>query len=468
MKEPFVNREAELAALERAFASKDAELVVMYGRRRVGKTVLLQHFAAGSSIPVLYHVGVQTTVRDELARLSRRLAEFFTDPLLDAQPLTSWQAAWTYVGQQARRRSFGLVLDEFPYLVEGDPSLPSLLQAAWDGVLRHTRLKLVLCGSSLGMMEDLLRDASPLYGRRTAQWKVQPFSAEDLALLWPARNLVEALEAYGVVGGTPTYIARLDPRKSLLANIQERILTKGSLLYEEVPFLLREEVRDARVYQAVLSALALGSRRFSELSSKTGLDRAHLVRYLSILADLELVRRDVPVTEPQPEKSRKGIYDIRDPFVAFWYRFVFPHRDRLEGGGARAVMEEVVRPGLHDYLASRLEPAVGSLFASRWRGLVPFAPSVTGKHWSESEEFDWVILDAGRRAALVVEVKWGRKPDAGQALMRDLKQRTLACKALAGCDLHWAVVSRRGFADRPRSSARERFIDLRKERARRP
>jgi len=167
----FVNRERELAFLCQAFERTSAELVILYGRRRVGKTFLLQRFVEIAPVPVLYHVCVQTTATDELERLSKRLAEFLGDGVLTLQPLRSWDAALAYLGQVARRKSFGLILDEFSYAVEGSPALPSLMQAAWDNDLRHTGLKIVLCGSSISMMERIgLLPSSPLYGRRTGQY----------------------------------------------------------------------------------------------------------------------------------------------------------------------------------------------------------------------------------------------------------------------------------------------------------
>jgi len=461
---PFVNRQEELTFLEKAYSRKGAELLILYGRRRVGKTSLLQHFAARAPVPSLYHVAAQTTVREELSRFSQRLSEFFEDPLPALQPFESWEGVLEYLGQKARQRDFGWMLDEIPYAVEGERSLPSLLQAAWDGVLRHTRIKIVLCGSSIGFMEQIgLLPSSPLFGRRTGQWKVEPFDAERLALLWPAESLEGVLEAYGVVGGSPSYITRFDPGLGLLENIRDRILTRGEVLYEEVPFLLREEVRDARVYQSVLSSMAQGSRRFSELSSKTGLDRAHLTRYLSILGDLGLVRREVPVTESMPDKSRKGIYWIQDPFVAFWYRYVYPNRDRLEAGAAAQVLAEVVQPTLDAYLSRELEPVIGSLFRGRWRRHVPFEPAFMGRHWSPTEALDWVILDGARENAVVAELKWSRKPVRGREVMDALKRRASSCLALDGAGLTAIVVARKGFSDRPRSRAGERFIDLRKE-----
>ncbi|MBI4872892.1 MAG: ATP-binding protein [Candidatus Riflebacteria bacterium] len=461
MKDTFVNRVAELEFLEQSLAKSSAQLLVLYGRRRVGKTWLLQHLAHRSKVPVLYHVCVQTTPVDELSRLSRRLAEFFEDPVLAVQSLGSWEACLAYLGHQAEKRPFGLLLDEFPYAVEGDPSLPSRLQASWDARLRRTRIKLVLSGSSISMMEDIgLSPRSPLHGRRTGQWKLEPFGVREIGLLWPMGSFEDVLSLYCVVGGSPMYVTQLEPSKGLAENIRDSILARGSLLYDEVPFLLRSELRSPRVYQSILGAIARGARKFSELSSKTGLERAHLTRYLATLCELGLVAREVPVTEWYPEKSRRGLYRIADHFVDFWYRFVFPNRDRLECGDTAMVLEDEVLPSLDAYIAGSVEPVIGSLFRHDWVGRVPFVSAYSGRHWSNLEEFDWVLLDHSRTRAMVVEIKWSRAPIRGVGTMKDLARRAAACDALRECSRTHALVSRSGFADRPRSTGDELFVDL--------
>ncbi|MBI3986476.1 MAG: ATP-binding protein [Lentisphaerae bacterium] len=457
----FANRKQELAFLSRAFRSSDAELLILYGRRRVGKTALLRHFAEAAPVPVFYHVAVQTTALQELSRFSAGLADFFGDPVLKLQPLGSWEALWRYLAQRAGQQAFGLMLDEFPYAVEGEPALPSVLQAVWDQSLRYTALKLVLCGSSMGMMERIgLLPSGPLYGRRTGQWKVLPLTPDMLGELWPVRKAAELLEAYCVVGGSPLYITRFDRRQSLFDNLHRHILTPGAVLYDEPLFLLREEIRDPRVYQSILSAIAGGARKFSELSGKTGLDKAHLTRYAAILADLGLVHREIPVTEPHPEKSRKGLYRISDPFLSFWYRFVFFNRDRLEAGRSREVLNDTIKPQFDLYVSRVVEPAIGTLFRSVWKSVVSFEPAFEGRHWSENEEFDWVLLNRDRTEGTVVEVKWTRSPFAGDAVMASLLKRGEQCRVLQGCKLGGVVVSRSGFSDRPESGKGRRFIDL--------
>ena len=440
-----MNRVREVEFLDGVLAGRHAALVLLYGRRRVGKTALLRHVACRAKIPVLYHVAAQTTKAEELARLSLRLAEFFNDDLLRTQPLRTWESVWIYLGQKADK-PFGLMLDEFPYAVEGDASLPSLLQHEWDRTLQQSRIKLVLCGSSISMMERLgMLESSPLYGRRTGQWRLLPFDPEAFSMLWKAPNLGELLAAYCVTGGSPLYIGRFDLGASLEENIRSQILLKGSMLYDEVPFLLREEVRDPRVYQAILATAAAGATKFSELSSKTGLDKAHLVRYLAILSDLGIVEREVPVTEVCPEKSRRGLYRVADPFVAFWYRFVFPNRDRLELGEAEQVLRQEVMPALDAYVSRTVEPHIGALFRTRWRHMVPFEPAFAGRHWDNEREIDWVIMDRTRRHAVAVEVKWARAPVHAPRLAAELRAKVGAVPALRQCKTTYVLVSRAGF-----------------------
>ncbi|MBI4026113.1 MAG: ATP-binding protein [Verrucomicrobia bacterium] len=446
--ERFVNREREVDFLGRVLSSDRAEFVLLYGRRRVGKTALLKHVAGRSATKVLYHVAVQTTQAEELNRLSIRLAEFFKDDFLRRQPLRHWESLWIYLGQKASDRSFGIMLDEFPYAVEGDSSLLSILQHEWDRQLQRTHLKLILCGSSISMMERLgLSESSPLYGRRTGQWRLLPFGPQEFNLLWRASNLGELLAVYCVTGGNPLYIGTFDKKRSLLENIRRRILSKGCLLYDEVPFLLRQEVRDPRVYQAILATTAGGVRKFSELSSKTGLDKAHLTRYLAILIDLGVIEREVPVTEIHPDKSRRGLYRIADPFISFWYRFVFPNRDRLELGETEQVLRHDVQPSLDEYIARTVEPHLGLLFRTRWRHLVPFEPAFMGRYWDHQHELDWLILDRDRKNAVAVEIKWSRQPVCASKIAADLKAKVHGIPALNDCQVTCVLISRMGFRD---------------------
>jgi len=454
----FVDRERELAFLEERQRARGPQLVVVWGRRRVGKTALLTLFARRHEI--LYHLATRATPALELARFSERVAEHYGDAVVAAQPFSSWDVAFRYLA--GRQEPPSLVLDEFPYLAEGDPSFPTVLQAAWDERLAPRGARLYLSGSSVGMVERMaLSHDAPLYGRRTGQWRLEPLAAWHLAGFLRG-TLGTLLPYYAVMGGVPHYLALLDPRRSLAANLLEHVLSRGAPLYEEVPFLLREEFREPRVYFSILVVVAAGAERFGEISSKTGLDRANLTRYLGELAEVGLLRRDVPVTQPMPDKSRLGLYRIADPFARFWLRFVHGHRDRLEMGDARAVLRERILPAMDAFVGKVAEDVTRDLLCeTSARQLVPFDPVWRGRHWSATAELDVVLLDEQRRRAFVAEVKWSNKTPSA-SLLDDLRARVARVPELATVDVTLALVSRRGTARDlgRRLHADERFLSL--------
>lgn len=436
----FLDRESELAILSEHLDRRGAGFFVLYGRRRVGKTELLRRALEGRPLAA-YHVGTRSTPVEELTRLSATLAREWDQPLLAVQPLGSTAALLAFLGGLRGPRI--LVLDEFPYLAEGDPSLPGLLQAAWDRVLSQGELKLVVCGSAVSVMEStFLSPRAPLFGRRTGQLRLGPLPPRALAGAFPG-SPAQLVELTAVFGGVPGYLQRLDPQADVAENLRRHVLRRGEPLYEEVPFLLREELREPRVYAAILSAVAGGSRKFGEISSKVGLDKANLTRYLAVLDALGLVEREVPVTEAHPDRSRKGLYRVADPFVATWYALVHPFRDWLETGDVARAWPEI-----QERLARRMplavEPVVRDLFRSGRAGQIPFPVAFAGRHWGPTGEFDAVYLDAERRRAFVLEIQWTREPVAAGTLA-DLRRRAARDPALAPLERTCAVLSRAGF-----------------------
>jgi uncharacterized protein len=452
----FLDREKELRLLRSHLGRPGAGMFVLYGRRRIGKTALLDEALRG--LPrAIYHVGTRSAAAEELAGISRALARGWGMPLLDAQPLASPEAL-VAVLESVREPSI-LALDEFPYLAESAPSLPGLLQASWDRNLSRGPLKLVFCGSSVSVMEGtFLSPRSPLFGRRTGQLRLGPLppSALSQAFPWKPPELVELAAVFGT---SPGVLARLNPSLDLAANLRGKVLTKGEPLYEEVPFLLREELREPRVYQSILSAIAGGARKFGEISSKAGLDRANLSRYLSSLSDLGMVERETPVCERLPDKSRKGLYRISDPFVATWFAFVHPYRDELERGNVDAVFEQEILPRLAQRLPQAVEPVIRDLIRSAGKEIVPFPVDALGRQWGAGSEFDLVALDREGRRAFVAEIKWSREK-TDPRLLDDLRRRAEREPAFEGRALTPALISRSGFAGRRRAGKDERLIDL--------
>lgn len=451
----FLDREHEISLLSEHLERPGAGFFVLYGRRRIGKTELLRRVLEGRGAAA-YHVGTRSTPVEELGRLSATLAREWGQPFLATQALSTTEALLAYLEGLGGPRI--LALDEFPYLAEGDPSLPGLLQAAWDRTLSRGDLKLVVCGSSVSMMEEtFLSPRAPLFGRRTGQLRLGPLPPHVLGRVFPGPP-ARIVELAALFGGVPGYLRRLDPDLDLDANLRRHVLARGEPLYEEVPFLLREELREPRVYAAILAAVAAGARKFGEISSKVGLDRANLTRYLAILSDLGLVEREVPITEPLPDKSRKGLYRIRDPFVGTWYALVHPFRDLLESGAIDRAWP-LVQERLARRIPHAIEPVVRDLFLSRCADRIPFPVAHAGRHWGPDAEFDAVFLDAERRRAFVVEVKWSSEP-VGVGTLEDLRTRCARDPALGPLERTCAVVSRAGFRGQAPAADRQWMIPI--------
>ncbi len=272
----------------------------------------------------------------------------------------------------------------------------SLIQKAWDEVLSSTRIYLVLCGSSVGMMEDLLSYKNPLYGRRTGQRKLTPFTIKELAEMFPNKSFEELVEIYAVFGGTPFYLVQVDPNKNIEENIKTRILRKGEILYEEPEFLLREEFREPKTYKLILKYLALGYDTLGRLANVTGLDRGNLSRYLDTLERLEIIGYRLPLG-----KKKRGKYYIRDYFIRFWFRYVYPNLADLELGRIEEVYDRISRD-LTNYYASVFEEVVLELLEEK---IIDFNHQWVAKWWYKSEEIDAIAW--GPEQTVFIEAKWG-------------------------------------------------------------
>jgi len=398
----FVNREEELAALESRYKSGKTEFVVIYGRRRVGKTALILRFMRNKR--GVYLLARETSSLENLRRFSERLADHFGDEVLRKNPLRSWDALLEYLAAKAERSRLVVAIDEFPNLVRGSPELPSILQEYLDLRFPSTRLFLIICGSSVGMMERLLGYKSPLYGRRTAQLKVGPLRFQKIRGFFPRYEWKELVEVYGILGGTPAYLREFSDDLTVERNLLERYLRPESILYRDALFVLREELEDPRNYFAIMEAVARGKTTLGEIINETGLERGTVGKYLSVLRDLGLIRREVPVTESW--KSRRGRYYLKDPYFAFWFRFVHPNSDLIEAGDADAALRAITRD-FNVYMGWVFElVAREALFELGRRGELPVRFTRVGKWWMGDQEVDIMALDPDAKRALLVEVKW--------------------------------------------------------------
>jgi AAA+ ATPase superfamily predicted ATPase len=437
----FINRVAELDLLEKLFVSGKAEFFVLYGRRRVGKTELLARFCEGKrAVFFVSDLGSEVSLRTALSDAVNAVL-YGSDQI--SAVYASWEDLFQALGRAAQSGRLVVVLDEFPYLISAHPPIASILQRVWDQTLRNSKVMLILCGSYIGMMEAaVLGYQAPLYGRRTGQYLLEPLQFLDARSFFNNYSLEDQVRTYAIYGGTPAYLHTLQGKASLVQNILDGILTRGSFLYDEVRFILQQELREPRNYFAILQAIAAGKTRLNEIKQATGIEGA--TAYLDTLQQLQLVERRVPVTEMQPHKSRRGIYRLRDPYLRFWFRYVHPNRSQLERSGAQIILNNQVLPQLDLFTGLAFEEICQQfLWAAGLSGKLPFAPLNIGNWWSANEEIDLVVL--GEKDAMLVECKWTGKP-VGEDILANLERKvSLILPELESRQVRYVLCSRSGF-----------------------
>lgn len=436
----FYNRDDELAALKTAFNSPGHDFYVVYGRRRVGKTELLKEFCTDR--PHIYYLAAQEAEHRQREKFVEQVADTFDDrvPRIDG-----WDDAFEYLGDKLTSERHVVVVDEFPYLIAENDSLPSYIQAFVDEQLQHTDSMLVLCGSSVSTMEsEVLGHESPLYGRRTGQIDLQPFSfqqARDVITY----DLADAIRSYSVTGGTPMYLMLFDYDRTLAENIQTQLLSPTAVLYNEPEFLLRTELRNPARYMSILEAVALGHTTPNEISGATGIDPGPLSKYLQTLRRLRLIDREVPVTASS-QKSKRSQYRVADEFLRFWFRYVEPNRSSIEEAPT-IVFDGTIEPNLPTHVATTFEDVCQeAVWEAIRRG--EFDPySKVGRWWYGEEEVDIVGLAPDDDRILLAECKWTADP-VGYALVESLRDKAENVRWGPGDrEERFALFSRSGFVE---------------------
>ena len=410
----FIGRERELNSLNKLYVSGKFEFVVIYGRRRVGKTALINQFIRNKK--AIYFMGVESNARQNLENLSRNILEYSAKGQ-EGSVFLSFQTALEHVFQLAKEERLVLAIDEYPYLARSSRSLASTLQFLIDRYKDESRLMLILCGSSMSYMEDhVLAYKAPLYGRRTAQMKIQPFDFADTCRYFENFSGEDKALIYGIVGGTPQYLLQMDDRLSVEDNIKNTFLNPTSSLFEEPENLLKQEVREPALYNAIITAIATGSSRMAEISTKVGENTSVCASYLKNLIALGLVRRESPYGE---KASRKSIYSIDDNMFRFWYRFI-PEYSSVIARGAADMAYRRMEPHLSDYMGNVFEEICKQyLWKLLLDGKSPVEFKELGRWWGtdpsahSQAEID-IMGDQDKDTALFGECKWtNEKVDAG-------------------------------------------------------
>ena len=410
----FIGRERELVSLNKLYASDKFEFVVLYGRRRVGKTALINHFIDGK--PAIYFMGVESNAKQNLENFSKSIIEYAGGVEADAS-FASFQAALDAVFRLAEKERVILAIDEYPYVARASKSLASTLQLLIDKYKDNSKLMLILCGSSMSYMEDhVLAYKAPLYGRRTAQLKLLPFDFEETCRYFKLFSAEDKALTYGIMGGTPQYLLQMDDRLSIEENVKNTYLNPTSAIFEEPINLLKQEVREPAIYTAIISAIATGSSRMSEISGKVGEETNVCSTYIKNLMSLGIVQKETPYGE---KASKKAIYTIDDNIFRFWYRFV-PENASMIARGAADLVYKRIEPHLPEYMGKVFEEICKQyLWKLLLTGESPVEFSSLGRWWGNDPvnkcqaEID-IMGEQDKSTALFAECKWtNEKVDLG-------------------------------------------------------
>jgi AAA+ ATPase superfamily predicted ATPase len=400
----FVDREDELEFLIDRYHSPIPEFLILYGRRRVGKTTLLARFL--QTVPGFYFLASEEGTARNIQDFSRYAGEYLDDPDFERSRYPDWEAV---IKALVRHRNFSpppgekvvIVIDEFPYLIARDRATPSLFQRVWDTVLSREPVMLIVSGSSVSTMEtEVLGYTSPLYGRRTGQWQLEPLSYPYLRRFLPYDE-EDLVMTWCVIGGVPAYLRLFRPDRTFWENVEEQILQKGAYLYSEAEILMHYEFREAGNYMAILRALATGYTALTPICQETGLDKGLVSKYLSVLSRMHLITDEVPVTAHAGYRRRH--YRLADPYLTFWFRFVYPRRAETETGQSGEVLASI-REEIAPYSGEMFEQLTRDLVSRRI--LFDSAYSRLGRWWQKEVEIDLVGLNEVSGDALFCECKW--------------------------------------------------------------
>lgn len=410
----FIGRERELNSLNKLYNSGKFEFVVIYGRRRVGKTALINHFIDDKQ--AIYFMGVESNAKQNLENFSRNIMEY-TSGISAETSFLSFQSALETVFRLSQKERLILVIDEYPYVARASRSLASTLQMLIDRYKDNSKLMLILCGSSMSYMEDhVLAYKAPLYGRRTAQIKLNPFDFEEVCHYFKNFSSEQKAMAYGIVGGTPQYLLQINDRLTIEENVKNTYLDTMSSLYEEPMNLLKQEVREPAIYTAIITAIATGYSRMSEIATKVGEETNICSSYLKNLIALGIVRKESPYGE---KASKKSIYSIDDNMFRFWYRFV-PENASMIARGASDLVYKRIEPYFSDYMGKVFEDICRQyLWKLLISGNTPIEFTSLGRWWGNDPvhkcqaEID-IMGEQDKNTAVFGECKWtNEKVDLG-------------------------------------------------------
>lgn len=447
----FIGREKELYVMNELYSQNRFQLIVLYGRRRVGKTTFLKEFCKDKKH--IFYAAEQSNEKLNLEKFSSMIFEHYKENTL--APFTSWENALMYIHNKQAKEPLVLVFDEFPYLAHINPALLSILQHLIDHLLISGKLFLILCGSYMGFMEkEVLGAKSPLFGRRTAQLHMKPFDYQTSVAFLKDFSKEEKLMLYGAFGGTAMYLQQIRSEKSLKDNIRDIFLKPTGYLYEEPLLLLRQEVQEPGIYCAIIEAIAGGATRSNEIASKTGEEQSKCLKYINTLCDLGILYKEAPFGEKN--SSRKTLYHISDFMFRFWYRYVSSNKTLLETDAQEIVWKRKIEPDYNHYMGHVFEIVCRDfLLHQNSLGTLPILFTNIGRFWGtdpknrQQIEIDLIAQDGNDY--LICECKW-KNEKLDIHILRELKQKADIFRV--NRNKTWFVLfSKSGFTDAVKKEA---------------
>ena len=419
----FVDRELEMETLQNEYERDGSALVVLYGRRRVGKTTLISEFIKDKK--ALFFLASEEAEAQNRNAFKEKVAEFIDSDLLRSADIKNWDVLFKSIMDTPFDSKPVIVLDEFQYLGKANPAFPSIFQRIWEEILKDKSVMVILCGSLISMMESqALAYGSPLYGRRTAQIRLKQIPFGYYHEFFPNKSRKELIEMYAVTGGVPKYIELFSESKDIYSAIQKCVLNRSGYLYDEPHFLLQQEVSEVGSYFSIIKAIAAGNSKLSAISSILEIKSTSLTKYLKTLIDLDILEREVPITEENPEKSKKGLYKIKDNYLRFWFAFVYPNMSFIESGHSRIVMNKIKNSLIKNHIAFVYEDVCKErMWDLNGEGAWPFNFTKIGRYWDSKDEIDIVALDPEGKNLILGECKYWTEP-VGVSVLRNLEAKT--------------------------------------------
>jgi len=441
----FIGRKAELGFLNNKYHTEGGQLIVLYGRRRIGKTETLREFCKDKEH--VFYSCRECADEEQLKSFSLRMIKPNMPLSKYINTFTEWTQALSAITELPGTGKKLLIIDEFPYMAKNNKSIPSIIQNLWDEHLKNENIMLILCGSAMSFIENkILAEKNPLYGRATGILKMQEMGFYDAIQFFPNYSNEEKTISYAILGGVPHYLKQFDDSKPIGWNITNQILTRGCILYSEIEFLMRQEFRETTLYNTIIEAVALGNTKLNDIFTKTGIEKTKLSVYIKNLIALDILQREFSVNAGIKEQaiSHRGLYRVTDNFFSFWYHFLFRNISELEADDAEGVYKYAVEPELMQYVSHKFEDICRQYIRKQnITGKLPFRFDKMGRYFDGNVEVDIVATSRDKKNILMGECKFTDNP-IGSSVLNALKSKQISNNDV---ERYYYLFSKAGFTD---------------------